>query len=192
MRIDVSGHSFVFPNRCACCSGTPSTSLPISASRSTGKRVVHTKTNVWDIPYCAQCIAHVKAAENTKLLAWALGIASVVIGVLMAFSNDSPAPGFVTGLIGLTLTVVVYRYGMTKARALCSAQCACVGKAVGYLGWHGTLHQFEVSSPSFARDFLTSNERKLVNLSNEARSLLASTGAIPKSNVPRSPRRYRT
>lgn len=47
MQIDLSGNKFTFPHCCACCGGDPETSLTASASKSKGKKVVHTTTKSW-------------------------------------------------------------------------------------------------------------------------------------------------
>lgn len=39
--------------------------------------------------------------------------------------------------------------------------CACVGQAVYYLGWHGTVHTFEFRSPRYAALFRQANASKL-------------------------------
>jgi|SRR5579863_1041253 len=189
MRIDLSGHSFVFPAKCACCGGPADAELAVSAIKTTGKRVVHTKTNVWDVPYCINCVRHVKAVEAAKALAWVLGILSVVIGVFLGYAVNS-GTGIIMGGLALLGTGMVYANRLSQARSQCGSTCVCVGRAVAYLGWHGTLHQFEVLSAPFARDFMTSNQGKLVNLSSEARNLLAEAGSVPKTNTPRTPRRY--
>src|SRR5689334_15882635 len=72
MQVDVSGQQFVFPDICACCCGHANSTLSVAASKSTGKKVVHTRTNTWDFPYCGACLGHVRAAEAAVSLAWVL------------------------------------------------------------------------------------------------------------------------
>lgn len=189
MRIDVSGHSFVFPHKCACCGGIADTELAASATKSSGKRVVHTKTNVWDFPYCSQCVGHVMSAEGTRKLAWILGIVSFVLGLFLGFVA-SAASGVMIGTLAIVGTGLIYLRGMGKARARCGANCVCVGRAMAYLGWHGTLHQFEVGSADYAHDFMKANHSKLVNLSVQAKNLLAGS-PTPKTDA-RTPRRYQS
>ncbi len=52
MEIDLTGRTFVFPNQCACCNRPPNDELIIAAQRSRGRRVVHTTTKTWNVPYC--------------------------------------------------------------------------------------------------------------------------------------------
>jgi hypothetical protein len=189
MRIDASGHNFVFPHKCACCGGAADTELGASATKSSGKRVVHTKTNVWDFPYCSRCVGHVMSAEGTRTVALILGIVSVSFGLFLGFVASATS-GVMIGTLAIVGTGFIYRRGMAKARARCGADCVCVGRAMAYLGWYGTLHQFEVSSPQYAHDFMKSNQSKLVNLSVQAKNLLAGSPS-PKTDA-RTPRRYQS
>src|SRR5262245_31150848 len=95
MRIDLSGHKFVFPQRCACCGGMPQTTLSASASRSTGKRVVHTTTKSWDFPYCHKCVAHVRAAKGATIVAMIVGIAAVFFGGIVYLAWEVPILGVI-------------------------------------------------------------------------------------------------
>jgi hypothetical protein len=188
MRIDLSGQSFVFPDKCACCGQPPDSELAASASKSSGKKVVHTKTNVWDFPYCGRCVGHVKSAEGARAVAWILGILSIVLGLFLGYAVNATT-GMVIGFLAIIGTGLIHKSQMAQARAQCSVDCVCVGRAMAYLGWHGTLHQFDVHSPHFARDFVVANQSKLVNLSTQAKNLLAGAGATVKTSG-RTPRRY--
>ena len=79
MRIDVSGHKFIFPHQCACCGAVPHTTLTALASKSTGTRVVHTTSKSWAFPYCAQCTEHVRTAGNAVTTTAFVIIASLVV-----------------------------------------------------------------------------------------------------------------
>jgi len=191
MRVDVSGHQFVFPTACVCCNGKADTELTVSASKSTGKRVIHTNTNAWDIPFCDRCVEHVKAAEAAVFLAWVLGVLSVVAaGVLWYFLT--PFLGIPVGVAGLAGTGFLYNKLMADARAKCGPDCVCVEKAVKYLGWHGPLHKFWITSEDYALAFMVANQKKLVNLSQEATDLLKASGHVPRPSAPRAPRRFKS
>jgi len=190
MRVDVSGHRFVFPNQCACCSATPDCELTVTASRSRGKRVVHTETKSWDVPYCVRCIGHVKAVGAARSLATLLTFLSILLGGVIGFGVD-PFLGATFGILALFGTVVFHRRQLGQIRAECNAHsCVNADKAIVYLGWQGTLHRFEIESQRFACDFMKANQNKLVNLSAEARSMLSANGASSEQIVSRSPRRY--
>lgn len=163
MRIDLSGHSFVFPENCACCHGVPDQQLTISASRSSGKRIIRTQTNVWDIPYCSGCLDHVRAAESAGNFARVFTVLSLIIGAFVCYSANIAA-GALTGVSALATTILVFRAKLLQAHAMRTTECACVGKAIAYLGWHGTLHRFEVASHRFAADLMVANSRKTCKL----------------------------
>jgi len=188
MRIDVSGQRFIFPNECACCGSTADAQITVSASKQKGKRVIHTTTNTWNIPYCGNCLHHVNAASKASSVAQALVWVSFIGGVLMCFANLYVGIGFC--LIGLIGTFVIHNNLMTQARAICTHECACVQRAMTYLGWHGTLHQFEIIPQRFAKAFMIANQNKLVNLSSDARNLLGSSGSNLGASVSQSPQRY--
>jgi hypothetical protein len=191
VQVDVSGQHFVFPTQCACCCGRADSALGVSASKSTGKKVVHTRTNVWDFPYCGDCIRHVRAAEAATALAWTLGIASVIAGGIL-WGCVSPYLGIPVGILALVGAAVLHNKQMAAARELCGRDCVSVERAVAYLGWHGTLHQFWIASQDYALAFMVANQRKLVNLTHAARALLESSGHGPRTGVPRVPRQHRS
>ncbi len=199
MQVDVSGHQFVFPTTCACCKGKADTHLRVSASKSTGKRVTHTSTNVWEIPYCDRCVQHVSAAGDAEAQAWLFGVVSVVAGGMLwqLVTNLYGIPAGIVvcipvGFVGWFGTVMPYRKRMAEARAMCGPGCVCVERAVRYLGWHGPLHMFWIESLDYALAFMVANQKKLVNLSQEAIDLLASSGQVPPAGAPRAPRRHRS
>ncbi len=187
MQIDLSGHSFVFPNQCACCNGPADAELTLSSSKSSGKKVVHTKTNIWDVPYCRRCLVHVAEAADARNVVTLIKVIAVVTGLLFWYFV-SLAVGIGAGFMVIFLGGVLFYFQMKIAKSKCSRDCACVDRAIVYLGWQRTLHQFEVTSTQYALALMIANQRKLVNLSREARSLLESH--CHTSNALRSARRY--
>jgi tellurite resistance protein len=87
-------------------------------------------------------------------------------------------------LVLTILTCGIYLYVFAKARkralSLCGPSCARPQQAVAYLGWHGTVHQFEVTQTPFAHAFLTANAKKVVWADSAAQVLLAS----PRPSAP--------
>src|SRR4051812_13022499 len=107
MRVDVSGHKFSFPHECVCCGGAPQTILSVSASRSTGTKVVHTSSRSWDFPYCRQCMTHVRSSGNARNIA--IGIAIVVwAGLAMLEAELRISAGVVTVLVGVSGGILSY------------------------------------------------------------------------------------
>jgi hypothetical protein len=124
------------------------------------------------------------------MLARILGFVSVGFGLYLAFEVDTSL-ALAFGILALIGTVALYRRGINKAKGRCSSHCVAVGRAVAYLGWQGSLHQFEVISMTYARDFMLANQNKLVNLSPQGKNLLSGAGGIAKSSA-RTPRRYQS
>jgi hypothetical protein len=175
MRVEASGRQFVFPVQCACCGGAADGRLTASASKSTGKKVVHTTIHSWDFPYCSPCIGHVKAAESASSISILLTVVALVIAVIL-YVGVAGWLGVATGLGGMAGVIVLYNKMMAKAKAACGPQCACVSSAVTFLNWDGTKQAFDMASAGYATAFMMANERKLVNLSPQAQQFLEANG----------------
>ena len=139
------------PAVCACCGRPSDTVVPNTATRVEGKRVIRTKTSSWHIPYCSAC------AEHDRVWPGASAFEVFVLTIL-------------------TCGIYLYFYIQRRERALamCGTACARPRQAFAYLGWHGTVHQFEVTSPVFAHAFLAANAKKIVGADQAARQLLVS------------------
>lgn len=148
------------PDVCACCGGASEKIQYVSATRVHGKRVIRTKTSTWPFPFCAACDAH---------------------------DRQWPSPGALELLILTILTCGIYLYVFVQARkralSLCRPSCARPQQAVAYLGWHGTVHRFEIKQTPFAHAFLTANAKKVVLADSAAQVLLAS----PRPSAPPIP-----
>lgn len=191
MRVSLSGYKFIFPAKCACCSGRADVELAISAARFSGKRVVHSNTKVWDVPYCNHCLNHIKTISEAAIVARGLMILAAVVACALWFFVAASI-GLLVGILGIVGAIIARNHKIAEARSMSSPTCASAEAAISYLGWYGTVHQFEIGSLDFAREFMVANQSKLVNLSSEAQELLASSGVIPKPDAPRSARRYVT
>lgn len=189
MRIDVSGHRFVFPHHCACCGSEAHTALAISATKDTGKRVTHSRTNTWDIPYCHQCVQHAKAAEAAFLAAYVLAFLSILGGIVL-WATELPYLSIQAGGLGLVGAILLHNRLISRAKGMCGPTCVTVSKAVSYLGWHGTLHMFDIQSSEYALAFAVANQSKLMNVLPEIHRLLESKGYDSRRQTSRSPRRF--
>lgn len=192
MRISLSGHKFTFPQQCACCGATPQTTLTASASRSTGKRVVHTTTKAWDFPYCIPCIGHVRTAKSAGTLATFIIITSFIIAGLVGFASDAWTGAVWVGVAGVVCGIWAHHSLMKKAKRMCLPNCTCVKSAVGYQGWQGSCHEFEVVSPAYALAFMGGNHTKLVNVRPEVWQWLQANGFGASPDRPQSAKRYVT
>jgi hypothetical protein len=188
MKIEVSGHKFNFPHKCACCGATPDTSLPASATRSTGKKVVHTDSKSWDFPYCSRCVKHVQASKSAAVVLSIVVLASVILAVIVG-SKSTGSFGLLAVIAGLILAVATYTKLILRAKSICVPSCSTVNVGVKYHGWQGTRHVFEVSSANYSTDFMVANQTKLVNVPPEVWQRLKTNGYVAGPNQPQSARR---
>jgi hypothetical protein len=188
MRVQVSGHKFNFPHQCVCCGATPETTWSVSASRSTGKKVVHTTSKSWDIPYCRRCVEHVHAARRAVRLGLTTFLLLFVVAIVLGINGASGASTVVIICSSLGGPIVYWQL-LKKAKTLCMATCAEVGIAVGYSGWQNTCHTFEIASSNYARSFMIANLSKLVNIRPDALEWLRTNGHLGSPHHPQSARR---
>jgi hypothetical protein len=193
MRIELSGHKFTFPQQCACCGAVPQTTRSASATRTTGKKVVHTNTKSWDFPYCFACSAHVQAAAGALGAAGAVVTVALLAAGYVCFGLDQTAISIFLCIAGIGGAIAIFNTLMSKAKAMCSTTCAAVKSAVGYHGWQGACHMFEVLSPDYALAFMLANQNKLLNVRPDVWQWLQANGygTLPGSQ-PQSAKRYMT
>jgi uncharacterized tellurite resistance protein B-like protein len=160
VRIDVSAKQLSMPAVCACCGGPSDTIVQNTATRVEGKRVIRTKTSSWNIPYCSTCAAHDRV-----------------------WPGASAFEVFVLTILTCGIYLYFYIQRRKQALAMCMAGCARPRQAFAYLGWHGTVHQFEVASPVFAQAFLAANAKKVVGADQAARQLLVAAPPTPPRGV---------
>jgi hypothetical protein len=184
MKVDVSGAILRFPQECACCGASADANLTISATRSWGKRVVHSEARAWEVPYCTSCLEHVQRYRDAGMFARVATAVSLGAAALLGYLEGVYwGVGVAVGLIALT--IFIYSRLLKLAERYSNHGCVGLHPAISYDGWSGSLHSFEIASSTFARDFMLTNERRLVNLSAQATKLLS----VPGPRVPQSCRR---
>lgn len=191
MRVDVSGNSFQFPAECACCGRPSNVSLGLALTKTSGKKVVHSRTTAWDIPYCAPCAAHIAAMDRARTMATVL-VATLGLLALFSLCGGYAGLGVFLLIVGLVAAAVIHNRLSAAARAMCSPECACADRSVRYLYWHGTHHAFDMASPRFALAFMRANVKKLINLDGPTTQWLAANGVALSAPGQQSARRYRT
>lgn len=190
MQVEVSGRTFDFPPYCTCCGNPPHTALTAAATRTRGKKVVHTETHTWDFPYCSQCAEHVKTAKDAGSTAAGLVLLALLASPFLAIWVWRPL-GVLATIGGIIAAGCAYNQLMTKARSLMVPNCSCLEMAVSFQGWHGTHQRFFFRSQGYAIAFMLANRTKLVNLTPEAQQILHAHGADPV-NRGQSSKRYMT
>jgi len=137
---------------------------------------VHTDTRSWSFPYCFGCTAHVSAAKGAAIAAGVIVVAAVVALVYCSFGLDQSGLGMLLCAVGICAAIIVHNKMMSKAKSICSATCVSVKSAVGYRGWQGACHMFEVISSPYALAFMLANQNKLVNVRPEVWRWLEENG----------------
>lgn len=190
MRIDLSGQQFYFPQICACCHAPAQRSLIVHATQVVGRgRLQTTASRAWNIPYCRACIRHVHFWEGA-LYVVLFGVSMSLVSAALLFVFGAPAPIALTTAVGGGVASFGAFLFLTRMAWRCRVHsCTGITRAVQYLGWEGSHHAFEVRSWRFAYDFMSLNERKLINLSPHALHWLKRSG-IDQQKAPQAAKRY--
>jgi hypothetical protein len=80
--VEISARIIRWPGACACCCRRADTTLEISSTRVTGKKVIHTHTKSWVVPYCRKCLAHIQTSRELKRFSMFVLHLSVVFGLV--------------------------------------------------------------------------------------------------------------
>ena len=158
-RFQISANLLSWPNLCACCGGSPDTKLNASASRVIGKRVRHTTTSSWSVPYCSKCVHHKTVYESASN--WLL--VSFILGLIVWFFVAKVGGGLIGFFAGIVLALLgfwPFSKAQTQAKSLMLSSCCSQIFAVRYVEWYGTFHTFVFFSKSYLELFLAANSRK--------------------------------
>ena len=82
--VQISARIVRWPGVCACCCNPADTSIEVRSTRITGKKVIHSHTKSWDVPYCRRCLAHIQAAKALQAFSMLVIHLSAVFGLLGA------------------------------------------------------------------------------------------------------------
>ena len=179
MEVLVSAKTISVPRRCACCGAASDSEMEVTASRTTGTRVVKTRTNSWAYPYCSRCLGHVKEIESVGAATTACFVGGALCGLIVGLA--------VSGGVGLGLAVIAFVVGAilesqrkSRIRDQLPSECSTAGRAVRYLGWNGTVQVFDFVSAGYAAAFASANRSKLVNVSSELFALMEASTPTPE------------
>lgn len=167
MRVDLSGQVLTIPRQCSCCGGTATEVFIASATKTKGKRVVTSTTREWRFPHCQACQSHLTAYRSGT----APAILLLIVGGVLAFLVYWVF--LIVAVIGAIVFIVL---GHARGEAARTQECTTAGVPVRFIGWHGTVQSFEVTSRDYAAALLAANARKAINLTEESREALS--GAI--------------
>ncbi len=157
--VTVAGETLRWPGLCACCFEPADASFMAEHTGGDGPFFLFEETHGWDIPYCSQCLEHVRVAASSP----GPGLGRLAAGSLVGAALGGPI-GLLVGLGGAAAASVL---GATdhsaRLQALLKPSCVAIGPAVGYLGWHGDRHRFAFLNRDFAAAFMQENAASVVS-----------------------------
>jgi hypothetical protein len=111
------------------------------------------------------------------------------VGAIVLIFKIASWPGYLLSAIVMAGVVFAYSRLVANAKTMCSPSCAAVRSAVGYLGWEGSRHIFEIGSSAYAYGFMVANLNKLVNVTPDVWEWLRRNGHVTSPNQPQSAKR---
>jgi hypothetical protein len=161
-QLQISAKILNWPRSCACCCGPADREVPAAASRTTGKRVQHTKTYWWNVPYCSRCTDHARLYAQAPMWLTVGLILATVTGILF-LASDHPVIGVLVFAALLSGGVWAYLQALKNASAYLAPGCSTRRIAVKYVEWYGTSHTFIFANRAYLQSFIDANSRKTMS-----------------------------
>jgi hypothetical protein len=161
--LQISAKILSWPQYCACCGGASDTHFRASASKSTGKKVVTTRTSWWEVPYCSTCLHHVQKYQAAAQILVNGVVLGIIFAIIVAVFATSLMAGLIAGIVAIIGGVILSNNMKTEATRLTQPKCISPDTAVEYTGWYGTAHDFVFKSRSYAEQFAAINRRKTMS-----------------------------
>jgi hypothetical protein len=143
--------------------GEPNAELRAAASHTKGKRVKHTTTRWWNIPYCSVCLDHKRQFEIAGWSAIPLILLGLILWIGVTGAAESPGMGLLLGLPTALLGIWPYNNALNRARATLKPSCTSERAAVRYLDWHSNFHTLAFTSREYLAAFVAANRRKTMS-----------------------------
>jgi hypothetical protein len=141
--------------------GEADTVYDATFTRRSGKKVVHTDTRGWSIPYCSRCLDHINHLR-TAVIALVLGIVAAVGMECIGIWGGYPRVFLLFAVPFLGLGFWGYYALHTSAKSLATEDCICLGPAVEYHGWSGSVHNLAFRNADYAAAFARNNRTRLI------------------------------
>ena len=152
--VEVVAEELRWPPRCACCFEPADASLPVEHTTGGGFLGLFQETRGWDVPYCSQCLEHIRLDSDRP----GGNLGGAVTGALIGGGL-----GLLIGLGSAAYALYGAAKHQTKLEALLRPTCVAVGPAVAYRGWYGETHNFTFLNWSYADAFRRENAGLLVS-----------------------------
>ncbi len=147
-RVQISANNILLPHFCLCCGYQAEVGIVASASKSRGKRVVHTTTRAFEFRICQACKRHCETEPDlTRHL-----IVNGIIVIAMACTGLFP---LIT--LWFPFALAFYLWRKAAARAGRGQSCECMGAPVKMEGFYATEYTLWFDSGRYASAFAQVN-----------------------------------
>jgi hypothetical protein len=161
--IQVSARKLVMPTMCACCLRESIGTTAASHVRLRGFGASRGSEKSWMFPICGACQHHVQAGRKVSTRARAAASLAFVIPVAGCSLIGLWWVGVIIGgFAALIAWLVAKALHMKQIASLASPTCACLGPAVRFDGFHGTVQTFRFANEHYASAFEAENASKVV------------------------------
>jgi len=190
LSLQISARILTWPHECACCGAEPNGHLKATASRVIGTRTERTTYQWWDVPYCDQCLGHVRAYERPSMWASAGLVASTVVAIavgMYAHAGFAAASFAVIMAVAVSLHFSAQQQSRYEAAARMGKTCAAAHRSVLYTEWYGTMHTLIFVREHYLDAFLSMNAEKARSAitNTETNETLRDPPPQPKRNASR-------
>src|SRR6185436_11713845 len=131
--VEVTGKELWWPPSCACCFEASDSALRVEYTSGGGFLGLFQETRGWDVPYCSQCIEHVRLDQSRPGGNLGGAVAGAVIG--------GPI-GLLIGLGSAAHALYGASKHQSKLESVLRPTCVAVGPAAAYRGWYQETHDF--------------------------------------------------
>jgi len=157
-RVAVAGERLTWPMRCACCFEPAGASFNAEHTGGEGLFSLFQTTRTWEVPYCAQCLEHVRLAAESPVPSVGRLAAAPLVGAALG----GPI-GLLVGLGGAAAAGIMGAAQRSSTlAALVKPTCVASGPAVAYLAWDHGAHTFVFLNRDYVAAFRAENAARLV------------------------------
>lgn len=152
--VEVTGAELRWPSLCACCFETSDTTIRIEHTTGGGLFGMFQETRAWDVPYCSQCVEHVRLDRERPRGNLGGALAGAVVGGGL---------GLLIGLGSAAFSLYGATTHQSKLEALLKPSCVAVGPAASYRDWYDNTHAFTFLNWNYADAFRRENDGTLIS-----------------------------
>ncbi len=169
-KVRVSTRPVSWPPFCACCLGPADGIDPIPCEAAGIPQQGAADSQIWEVPYCQDCLAHVRQRPVLGSGSRWINVAVVIVFLGLVLSSWLYGNWILFGLLTVTLALAAaaaqsllhyqHELAQDRAAAMCHPDCATPGPAVTYHGCDDSADVFECASQRYAEALAQSNRKK--------------------------------